>query len=92
MHLNTCENNYLGKLQGGLIANATLVSASPEGYAAVTRNKNTVVTWSNVGTGNYTLVYTVPLAAGTDIPITGPWSFKWDGGEYPYTDRVIFTF
>jgi len=90
-HLNTCTNGYTGKLQGGLIAGATLVSATP-GYSVSAKAKSTVLSWSNVSDGDYEIVYKVKLAPGNDTPITGEWSFKYAGGLYGYTDRVNFSF
>ncbi len=91
-NINTCGNGYMGKLQGGLISGATLVSAAPAGYTTSATAKSTVLTWSNVSDGNYTIVYTVKLAPGADIPITGAWSFKYPGGQYGYTNRILFGF
>jgi len=90
-HLNTCGNGYIGKLQGGLIAKATLVEATP-GYVISGTAKSTVLSWSNVSDGDYKIVYTVKLASGNDTPITGAWSFKYKTGQYGYTDRVLFSF
>jgi hypothetical protein len=91
-HLNTCTNGFVGKLQGGLISGSTVVSASPLGYTTSSTAKSNVLTWSNVSDGDYTVTYTVHLAPGQDIPITGAWSFKYPGGQYGYTDRVLFSF
>jgi hypothetical protein len=98
--LNDCGEGVIGKLQGGLTNGARLVSStSPVGPGTPkTTNGNTVVTWSNVGAGSYSLTFTKTLKGAGDNPdgsynLTGAWSFKLaDGTTYPngYTPRVTF--
>ncbi len=96
--LNDCGEGVTGKLQGGLTAGSTLESASPSGYVVSANAKSTVVSWSGVGAGSYTLTFTKTLKGTTgDNPdgsfnLTGAWSFKIDGVTYPngYTPRVTF--
>jgi hypothetical protein len=93
-HLNTCGNGYVGKLQGGLVAGATAVSTLSSTGAVSTTSataKSTVITWSNVSDGDYSVTYTVHRATGTN-PITGAWSFKYNGGQYGYTTPETFGF
>ena len=89
--INECTSNHIGKLQGGLIAGSTILSATPGNYSVSNTAKSNVITWNNVGGGIYTVVYTAHLAPGTS-PITGAWSFKYPGGQYGYTSPVTFNF
>lgn len=95
--LNTCANNYVGKLQGGLVKGAqVLTEGTTTGYTVSNTAQSTVITWANATTGLYTVTYVVGRAPGVEAPITGAWSFKVNGALpsslYGYTTPLLFGF
>jgi hypothetical protein len=87
-HVENCVNNYIGKLQGGLVNDAVVTNISDHGYIKLNNGSPStgapVIVWDNVGTGNYSVTYTVARPAGVSVPITGQWSYSADGLAEPY--------
>lgn len=87
-HVENCANNYSGKLQGGLVNNALVSNISGSGYIklnnGVTSTGAPVIVWDNVGTGNYSVTYSVARPEGVSVPITGQWSYSANGLVEPY--------
>lgn len=97
-NINTCGQTVVGKLQGGLIANTTFISATPPQTSISATAKSNVITWLNATNGAYVVLYKAHLLlSSVPVPITGEWSFKYDPklyggtGIYGYTDRITAT-
>lgn len=107
-NLSSCGQGIIGKLQGGLIAGASIVSSdtpgslTTPGYSISSTAKSTVITWANATDGIYVVQYTAHVLSipqpSLGSPITGAWSFKWNTavyggtGYYGYTSPIMYNY
>jgi hypothetical protein len=94
VNLEDCDNSYSGKIQGGLVKGATVEEILNGGYIRQNNGQSQVegapvIEWDNVGSGTYTVIYTLTRKAGSN-DVTGDWSYS-ANPTYVFS-KIYFTF